>query len=181
MAQGARRGRTIASAPCTPALWRQNRRFAVPSAYAFRLSGRARGNIPVKPRPQPTSLWAAPASRQRFGDSDATYAAVAFLLTVKISVAGTDESPLEIGDPRARVFYSRLSLLVIISATIYSLSFYISSLFPTHFTCVSFWLNDNHYHSHLPVFAKVDGVTHLRMSACLCLFSLCCAKGWKQR
>ena len=29
-------------------LWRPNRRYAVPSAYAFRLSGRARGNIPVK-------------------------------------------------------------------------------------------------------------------------------------
>ena len=98
-AQGARRGRTIASAPCTPALWRQNRRYAVPSAYAFRLSGRARGNIPVKPRPQPTSLWAAPASSQRFGDSDATHVAVLFSLKSKIEVAGTDESPLEIGEP----------------------------------------------------------------------------------
>ena len=98
-AQGARRGRPIAAAPCTPRLWRQNRRFAVPSAYAFRLSGRARGNIPVKPRPQPTSLWAAPACRQRFGDSDATYAAVVFSLKTKIEVAGTDESPLEIGEP----------------------------------------------------------------------------------
>ena len=48
LAQGARRGRPIAAAPCTPRLWRQNRRFAVPSAYAFRLPGRARGNIPVK-------------------------------------------------------------------------------------------------------------------------------------
>ena len=71
----------------------------MPSAYAFRLAGRARGNIPVKPRPQPTSLWAAPTSRQRLGDSEATYVALVFLLTVKISVAGTDESPLEIGEP----------------------------------------------------------------------------------
>ena len=99
MAQGARRGRPIAAAPCTPALWRQNRRCAVPSAYAFRLPGRARGNIPVKPRPQPTSLWAAPASRQRLGDSDATHAAVLFSLKAKIEVAETDESPLEIGEP----------------------------------------------------------------------------------
>ena len=48
---------------------------------------------------QPTSLWAAPATRQRFGDSDATYVAFIFLLTVKTRVAGTDESPLEIGEP----------------------------------------------------------------------------------
>ena len=35
-------------------------------------SGRARGNVPVKPRPQPTSMWADPAYRERFGDLDAT-------------------------------------------------------------------------------------------------------------
>ncbi|WP_281549441.1 hypothetical protein, partial [Kluyvera cryocrescens] len=40
------------------------------------------------------SLWAAPASRQRLGDSDATHAAVVFSLKTKIEVAGTDESPL---------------------------------------------------------------------------------------
>jgi len=96
---GARKGRPIAAAPCTPRLWRQNRRYAVPSAYPFRLSGRARGNIPVKPRPQPTSLWAAPAFRERFGDLDATHTAAVFNLTARNGVAGTDESPLEIGEP----------------------------------------------------------------------------------
>ena len=99
LAQGARRGRPIAASPCPPGLRRKNRRFAVPSAYPLRLSGRARGNIPVKPRPQPTSMWAAPASRERFGDFDATNSGAVFTLTAKTGVSETDESPLEIGEP----------------------------------------------------------------------------------
>ena len=35
----------------------------------------------------------------RVGDSDATHVAVVFSLKAKIEVAGTDESPLEIGEP----------------------------------------------------------------------------------
>ncbi|EFJ55713.1 hypothetical protein HMPREF9549_02881 [Escherichia coli MS 185-1] len=48
LAQGARRGRTIASSPCTPGSGEQNRRCAVPSAYPLRLPGRARGNVLVR-------------------------------------------------------------------------------------------------------------------------------------
>jgi len=74
LAQGA----AIRRRPCTSGLGWQNRRFAIPSAYPLRLSGRARGNIPVKPRPQPTSMWAAPAFRERFGDFDATNSGAVF-------------------------------------------------------------------------------------------------------
>jgi len=38
------------------------------SAYPFRLPGRAWGNVPVRPRPQPASMRAAPARSERLGD-----------------------------------------------------------------------------------------------------------------
>ena len=90
--QGARKGRPIAAAPCTPGLWRQNRHFVVPSAYSLRLRvGR-----------KFTSLWADPAYGKRFGDLDATKNRAVFQLTAKnnTNVTETDESPLEIGEPK---------------------------------------------------------------------------------
>jgi hypothetical protein len=44
-------------------------------------------------------MWAAPASRERLGDFDATNGGAAFKLTAKTNVSETDESPLEIGEP----------------------------------------------------------------------------------
>ena len=111
MTQGARRGRTIASAPCTPALWRQNRRNAVPSAYALRLSGRARGNIPVKralsphpcglPRPpgNASAIQTPPKVAASFQLKANANIAVSFQLKANANIAETDESPLEIGEP----------------------------------------------------------------------------------
>ncbi|EFX4353814.1 hypothetical protein ENC09_16215 [Shigella flexneri] len=49
-----------------------NRRCAVPSAYPLRLPGRAQGNVPVR-------CALAPASRERFGDFDATNTRAVFL------------------------------------------------------------------------------------------------------
>ncbi|TJQ66929.1 hypothetical protein C9Z60_02160 [Escherichia coli] len=72
LAQGARRGRTIASSPCTPGLWRTKS----PLRGTFSLSPSATGSgarkRPCKTRPQPTSRWAAPAFGERFSDFDAT-------------------------------------------------------------------------------------------------------------
>ncbi|ACT72793.1 hypothetical protein BB552_16765 [Escherichia coli] len=72
LAQGARRGRTIASSPCTPGLWRTKS----PLRGTFSLSPSATGSgarkRPCKTRPQPTSMWAAPAFGERFSDFDAT-------------------------------------------------------------------------------------------------------------
>ncbi|AIF94570.1 hypothetical protein SS17_3016 [Escherichia coli O157:H7 str. SS17] len=57
LAQGARRGRTIASSPCTPGLWRTKS----PLRGTFSLSPSATGSgarkRPCKTRPQPTSMW----------------------------------------------------------------------------------------------------------------------------
>ncbi|MHW80515.1 hypothetical protein D9I52_16800 [Escherichia coli] len=72
LAQGARRGRAIASSPCTPGLWRTKS----PLRGTFSLSPSATGSgarkRPCKTRPQPTSIWAAPAFGERFSDFDAT-------------------------------------------------------------------------------------------------------------
>ncbi|AUK05977.1 hypothetical protein BMR46_18585 [Escherichia coli] len=72
LAQGARRGRTIASSPCPPGLWRTKS----PLRGTFSLSPSATGSgarkRPCKTRPQPTSMWAAPAFGERFSDFDAT-------------------------------------------------------------------------------------------------------------
>ncbi|ESU77432.1 hypothetical protein UL79_18275 [Shigella dysenteriae] len=74
LAQGARRGRTIASSPCTPGLWRTKS----PLRGTFSLSPSATGSgarkRPCKTRPQPTSMWAAPAFGECFSDFDATNA-----------------------------------------------------------------------------------------------------------
>ena len=54
--------------PWRPGLPAVNRRFAVPSAYSFRLIGEGRRQRPCKARPLGASLRLAPACRKRLSD-----------------------------------------------------------------------------------------------------------------
>ncbi|RTQ24483.1 hypothetical protein EKN29_11815 [Enterobacter mori] len=54
--------------PWRPGLPAVNRRFAVPSAYSFRLIGDGRRQRPCKARPLGASLRLAPACRKRLSD-----------------------------------------------------------------------------------------------------------------
>ncbi|OKX56594.1 hypothetical protein AWP98_13260 [Escherichia coli] len=72
LAQGARRGRPIAAAPCTPGLWRTKSPLRGALDLSLTATGSGAREHPCKTRPQPTSMWAAPAFRERLGDFDAT-------------------------------------------------------------------------------------------------------------
>ncbi|RSK69808.1 hypothetical protein EJE24_08465 [Enterobacter huaxiensis] len=54
--------------PWRPGLPAVNRRFAVPSAYSFRLIGYGRRKRPCKARPLGASMRLAPACRKRLSD-----------------------------------------------------------------------------------------------------------------
>ncbi|AWV77530.1 hypothetical protein DN066_19860 [Enterobacter hormaechei subsp. xiangfangensis] len=54
--------------PWRPGLPAENRRFAVPSAYSFRLIGYGRRKRPCKARPLGASLRLAPTYRKRLSD-----------------------------------------------------------------------------------------------------------------
>ena len=71
VAQGAHRGRPVAAAPCTPGLRPDNiaaMRFLrlIPSGF-----GSGRGSVPASHGPQPASMRAAPACRERLSDVEA--------------------------------------------------------------------------------------------------------------
>ncbi len=69
MAPGAHRGRPVAAAPCTPAP-ASKIAAARPSTYPAGF-GSGRGSISAKHGPQPASMRAAPACRERLSDFEA--------------------------------------------------------------------------------------------------------------
>ncbi len=70
MAQGAHRGGQSPPPPVPPGSGQQNRRYAVPSTYPCRLRVGPRQR-PCKHGPQPASMRAAPAFRERLSDFEA--------------------------------------------------------------------------------------------------------------
>ncbi len=86
MGQGAHRGRPVAAAPCTPGL----RPATSPLRGAFDLSLQASGraeaaSVPAKHGPQPASMRAAPACRERLSDVEAATPAVSVAQVVKLT------------------------------------------------------------------------------------------------
>ncbi len=92
MAQGAHRGRPVAAAPCTPGSGQQNRRYAVlrliPAGF-----GSGRGSVRAKHGPQPASMRAAPAFRERLSDFEAATPAVSATMVNKLTTSRTDRRP----------------------------------------------------------------------------------------
>ncbi len=85
MAQGAHRGRPVAAAPCTPRAPASN----IAAARYLRLFpagfGSGRGSVRAKHGPQPASMRAAPACRERLSDVEAATAAVSVAQVVKLT------------------------------------------------------------------------------------------------
>ncbi|ONF85254.1 hypothetical protein BON83_08730 [Escherichia coli] len=79
LAQGARRGRPIAAAPCTPRLWRTKSPLRGSLSLSLAATGSGARERPCKMRPRRASMRVAPASRERFGDFDATNTRAVFL------------------------------------------------------------------------------------------------------
>ncbi len=90
MAQGSAQGRPVAAAPCTPGSGQQNRRYAVPSTYhPLQASGRAEAASVQKHGPQPASMRAAPAFRERLSDFEAATPAVSATMVNKLTTSRT--------------------------------------------------------------------------------------------
>ncbi|MBD3704792.1 hypothetical protein IE990_24435 [Klebsiella pneumoniae] len=71
MAPGSAQGRPVTVAPCTPGLWPAKSPLrGVPSTYPCRLRVGPRQR-PCKHGPQPASMRAAPACRERLSDFEA--------------------------------------------------------------------------------------------------------------
>ena len=71
MALGAHRGRPVAAAPCTPGLRPAKSPLRGPFDLSLPAAGSGRGSVPAKHGPQPASMRAAPAFRERLSDVEA--------------------------------------------------------------------------------------------------------------
>ncbi|MBO2029149.1 hypothetical protein J4734_07405 [Klebsiella pneumoniae] len=76
-------GAPVAAAPCTPGSGQQHR-CAVPSTFPAGF-GSGRGSVRAKHGPQPASMRAAPACRERLSDAEAATAAVSVALVGKLT------------------------------------------------------------------------------------------------
>ncbi|OOO94076.1 hypothetical protein AJR19_004625 [Shigella dysenteriae] len=76
---GSAQGGPIAAAPCTPRLWRTKSPLRDSLSLSLAATGSGARERPCKMRPRRASMRVAPASRERFGDFDATNTRAVFL------------------------------------------------------------------------------------------------------
>ncbi|HBY9734652.1 TPA: hypothetical protein MJA81_08420 [Klebsiella pneumoniae] len=65
------RGRPVAATPCTPGLGPAKSPLRGPFDLSLQAAGSGRGSVPAKHGPQPASMRAAPAFRERLSDVEA--------------------------------------------------------------------------------------------------------------